>query len=60
MKSVTVITSDSAYGDFLSTYLFLLTVDEGIEYVNNLEDVEAIWYLNDDTIKTSKGIAKYE
>lgn len=60
MKSVTVITSNSAYGDFLSTYLFLLTVDEGIEYVNNLDDVEAIWYLNDDTIKTSKGIAKYE
>lgn len=60
MKSVTVITSDSAYGDFLSTYLFLLTVDEGIEYINDLEDVEAIWYLNDDTIKTSKGIQKYE
>jgi len=60
MKSVTVITSDSAYGDFLSTYLFLLTVDEGMEYVNNLEDVEAIWYLNDDTVKTSKGIKQYE
>lgn len=60
MKSVTAITSDSAYGDFLSTYLFLLPVEEGMEYVNKLEDVEAIWYLNDDTIKTSKGIDKYE
>jgi len=60
MKSVTVITSDSAYGDFLSTYLFLLPVEDGMEYVNKLEDVEAIWYLNDDTIKTSKGIDKYE
>lgn len=59
-KSVTVITSDSAYADFLSTYLFLLPVDEGINYVNNLKDVEAIWYLNDDTTKTSKGFNKYE
>lgn len=60
MKSVTVITGDSAYADFMSTYLFLLTVEEGMEYVNNLEDVEAIWYLNDDTVKTSKGIKQYE
>ena len=60
MKSVTIITSDSAYADFLSTYLFLLPVEEGIKYVNNLKDVEAIWYLNDNTIKTSKGIKKYE
>lgn len=59
-KSVTVITNDSAYADFLSTYLFLLPVEEGINYVNNLEDVEAIWYLNDDTTKTSEGFNKYE
>ena len=60
MKSVTVITKDSAYADFLSTYLFLLSVEEGKKYVDELDNVEAIWYLNDDTIVTSKGFNKYE
>ena len=60
MKSVTVITDDSAYGDFLSTYLFLMDVDSGIDYVNKLDNVEAIWYLNDNTTKTSNGFKIYE
>lgn len=60
MKSVTVVTDDSAYADFLSTYLFLMPVDEGIEYVNKLDNVEAIWYLNDNTTKISNGFDKYE
>ena len=60
MESVTVITSDSAYADFMSTYLFLLPVDKGLELVNNTADLEAIWYVNDDKIITSKGINKYE
>ncbi len=60
MESVTVITSDSAYADFMSTYLFLLPVDEGLEIVNNTEDLEAIWYISDDKIVTSEGINKYE
>ena len=57
-KSVTVITSNSAYADILSTYLFMLPIEDGIKYVNNLDDVEAIWY-NDD-IYYSKGFNKYE
>ena len=57
-KSVTVITSDSAYADILSTYLFLLPISDGIEYVNSLDDVEAIWY--SDQIYYSKDFNKYE
>jgi len=60
MKSVTVITDDSSYADFLSTYLFLLPIDEGKKIVENMTDVEAIWYLNDDTYVTSKGFNIYE
>lgn len=60
MKSVTVITSDSGYADFLSTTLFLMSVEDGIKYVEALNDVEAIWYKNDNTIVTSKGFKKYE
>ena len=60
MKSVTVITSDSALGDILSTYLFLLDIDEGKEYINNLDNVEAIWYTNDNKEIKSNGFDKYE
>lgn len=60
VKSVTIITKDSAYADFLSTYLFLLPLEDGKKYVDELDNVEAIWYLNDDTTVTSKGFSKYE
>lgn len=57
-KSVTIITKDSGYADILSTYLFLLPIDEGIELINKLDDVEAIWY--SDSIYKSEGFTKYE
>lgn len=60
MKSVTVITKDSALADILSTTLFLMSVEDGQNYVNSLEDVEAVWYTNDNKIITSKGFYKYE
>ena len=60
MKSVTVILSDSALGDVLSTMLFLMPVEDGVNYINSLDGVEAIWYTNDNQIITSNGIKKYE
>jgi len=60
MKSVTVITDSSTYGDFLSTTLFLMNIEDGKKYVDSLDNVEAIWYSNDNEIITSKGLNKYE
>ena len=57
-KSVTVVTKDSGYADILSTYLFLLPIDDGIELVNSLDGVEAIWY--NDEIYYSEGFMQYE
>ncbi len=57
-KSVSVITSDSAYADILSTYLFLLPIPDGINLVNSLDNVEAIWY--SDQIYYSEGLNIYE
>ena len=59
MKSVTIITKDSALADMLSTYLFLIDIEDGKEYINNLDNVEAIWYTNDDEIVLSDGAKKY-
>lgn len=58
MKSVTIITKDSALADTLSTYLFLMSVEEGKKYINKLDNVEAIWYTNNDEIILSDGAKK--
>lgn len=59
MLSVTVITKESKEADILSTTLFLMSYEDGLEYIKDY-DVEVIWYLNDGTIKTTDGISKYE
>ena len=60
MKSVTVISEDSALADILSTTLFLMSIEDGIKYLENYPDVEAIWYSNDNEIIKSEGFSKYE
>ena len=59
MLCVTVITKESKQADLLSTTLFLMSVDDGMEYIKNY-DAEAIWYLKDGTIKMTDGMKKYE
>lgn len=60
MKSVSIICQDSKLGDILSTMLFLMSIEDGKEYIETLEGVEAIWYTNDNKIITSDGVYKYE
>lgn len=59
MKSVTVICKDSSLGDVLSTILFLMSVEDGQEFIKDY-DVEAIWYTNDNQIIRSEGFSSYE
>ena len=59
MKSVTIITKDSALGDALSTTLYLMSIEEGREYIKQF-DAEAIWYGLDDKIYKTEGFSKYE
>jgi len=44
MRSVSIITDDAALGDLYSTALFLMPIEEGINFVNNIDGLEAIWY----------------
>ena len=55
---MTVVTKDSGYADVLSTYLFLLPIEDGIKIVNSLDEVEAIWYA--DQIYYSESFNIYE
>jgi len=58
MRSVTIITQDSGFADLLSTALFLMPYEEGLEYVQSLQGVEAIWVLNDGSVQMTEGARK--
>lgn len=60
MKSVSVITDDAMLGDALSTTLFLMSVEDGQKFIEQFDNVEAIWYTNDDQIVKSSNFKKYE
>ncbi|MCI9434124.1 MAG: FAD:protein FMN transferase [Bacilli bacterium] len=60
MKSVSVITDDAMLGDVMSTTLFLMSVEDGQKFIENFDNVEAIWYTNDNKVIKSSGVQKYE
>ena len=58
-RAVTLIGEDGGIGDIYSTYVFLLSIEEGLEFINNLDGYEAIWYGLDGTIYKSNGMDNY-
>lgn len=61
--SVTVITENSGFADFMSTALFLLSYEEGkelLEKINRREKIEAIWAMKNGNIEVSKGLINGE
>ena len=61
--SVTVITENSGFADFMSTTLFLLSYEEGkelVEKINGHEKIEAIWAMKNGNIEVSKGLINGE
>ncbi len=59
MKSVTVISDDPVLGQSLASTLFLITPEEGLEYIKKFNGVDAIWYSNDGKIITTSNIKQY-
>ena len=53
--SVSVLSKSASDGDALSTALFCMTIEEGLELVESLEGIEALWILADGTQKMSSG-----
>ena len=56
VTSVTIIINNSTDGDILSTALFILGVDKGLEYLKNFPGVEVIWVTNDGQVVTTPGL----
>lgn len=55
MHSVSVVTNSSSLADIYSTYLFLISPEEGKEIIENTPNIEAIWYIDEDNIIKSRG-----
>ncbi|MDF2675766.1 MAG: rane-associated lipoprotein involved in thiamine biosynthesis [Bacillota bacterium] len=56
--SVSIIIQDSGLADALSTALFDMPFEEGLELINSIPDAEAMWILKDGTFKYSEGFEK--
>ena len=58
-KSVSVITTDSGFGDAFSTALFLMDYEEGKALVEKTENIEAMWVMSDGEQCYSSGFQDY-
>lgn len=50
MHSITLISKDAALGDIYSTALFSMSIEDGLDFVNSHDSLEASWYGLDDVI----------
>lgn len=60
ISSVTVITGNSADADMLSTALFVMNAEDGKNFVDSTDGVEAIWVTKDGKTVRSSGFRKHE
>lgn len=54
--SLTVLTHDSALADALSTALFCMSCEEGMELVSKLDGVEVLWIFPDGELRYTPGV----
>ncbi|MFI3307715.1 MAG: FAD:protein FMN transferase [Mycoplasmatota bacterium] len=59
MLSVTIVSSDSALADSLSTILFNMSIEDGISFLEDY-DAQAIFYDTQGNIYTTEGFSQYE
>ena len=58
-SAVSIICDDSGLADALSTALFNMPYEEGLELINSIENAEAIWVYGDGSIKYSENFKDY-
>ena len=55
-RSVTIITENSALADVLSTAVFSMSYEEGLQLINSIEDTECFWIYPDSTTKMTENL----
>lgn len=58
-SSVSIITDDSGMADALSTAVYNMPLEEGLAFVNGMDGVEAMWILEDGSIRYSDHFKEY-
>lgn len=53
-RSVSVITDDPGLADLYSTAIFTMSIEDGIELVDSIDNLEGIWYGTDDKVYFSE------
>lgn len=59
LSDVTIISDASVTGDCLSTTCFALGADKGLELIESLSGIDAMFVMSDGTIKYSSGFSSY-
>ena len=59
MSSVTVLAADSGLADYLSTALFTVDIETGLEILSHYEGVEAYWITEDFAAFQTDGFKQY-
>lgn len=57
--SVSIIAQDSGVADAISTSVFNMSLEEGKDFINSLDGVEAVWILQDGSMEYSDGFSSY-
>lgn len=58
LASVTIISDESIDGDALSTVVFGFGLEAGLEYVNNVDNIEAVFITKEKDVYTSEGLTE--
>ena len=59
LMAVTILSKKSVDGDGLSTSCFAMGKKEGLAFINNIDDVEAVFITKDEKMHYSRGFSKY-
>ncbi|MDI9496823.1 MAG: FAD:protein FMN transferase [Bacillota bacterium] len=57
--AVSIISKDSGIADALSTALFCMPFEEGLEFINSLPETEAMWIFKDKTVRYSDNFESF-
>ena len=57
--SVSIVADDSGVADALSTAVYNMPYEEGLAFVNGLKDVEAMWIMEDGSVRYSENFEEY-
>ena len=58
-SAVSIICNDSGLADALSTALFNMPYEDGLELINSIDNAEAIWVMYDGSVKYSENFEDY-